>query len=167
MELQGKTALITGGGVRLGRAFALGLAKEGVNLAIHYNSSKSPAEQTTEEARSLGVNAVAIGADFNNLDDVQQLFPRALKSYACIDILINNAGIYLEGFGMETDRETWEKEFRIRKFMFWMWRGIVLLPESWESLWSGARSLCWGIGKCRKKRHSNFALVMCRDQRFL
>jgi len=113
MELQGKTALITGGGVRLGRAFALGLAKEGVNLAIHYNNSKSPAEQTAEEAHSLGVNAVAVGADFNNLDDVQQLFPKALKSYACIDILINNAGIYLEGFGMETDRETWEKEFQI------------------------------------------------------
>ncbi len=113
MELNGKTALITGGGVRLGRAFALGLAKEGVNLAIHYNNSKTPAEQTAEEARSLGVNAVAVGADFNNLDEVQQLFQNALKTYACIDILINNAGIYLEGFGMETDRETWEKEFRI------------------------------------------------------
>jgi glucose 1-dehydrogenase len=113
MDLQGKTALITGGGVRLGRAFALGLAKEGVNLALHFNNSRESAQQTAEEAHAFGVEVITIGADFNDPDAVGQVFPKALATFNCIDVLINNAGIYLAGTGLETERETWEKEFRI------------------------------------------------------
>lgn len=113
MELHGKTALVTGGGIRLGRAFALALAKEGVNLIIHYNSSQEPAEETAQEIRKLGVDAITAGADFNDPSAVQGLFPKALKHFPSVDILINNAAIYLRGNGLETSRETWEKEFRI------------------------------------------------------
>jgi len=113
MELKNKTALITGGGVRLGRAFALALAKEGVNLIVHYNRSKDPAAETAEKACALGVKAVTLGANFNNLDAVENIFPEILKQFDCVDILINNAAIYLRGTGMETDRDTWEKQFRI------------------------------------------------------
>ena len=76
MELKGKTALVTGGGIRLGRAYALALAKEGVNLAIHYNRSASPAEETAMLAREMGVEAVTVGADFNNISAVEALFPK-------------------------------------------------------------------------------------------
>lgn len=113
MELQDKTALVTGGGVRLGRAFALALAKEGVNLIIHYNNSETPAEETAREARSLGVNAIILEANFNNLEDVENLFPQAHQHFGVVDILINNAALYLRGTGLETDRETWEKQFRV------------------------------------------------------
>jgi glucose 1-dehydrogenase len=113
MELQGKTALVTGGGIRLGRAFALALANQGANLVIHYNSSAEPAEETAAKAREFGVDAIAVAADFNNLDAVESLFPQALRHFDSIDILINNAAIYLRGEGLDTDRETWEKQFRI------------------------------------------------------
>ncbi len=113
MELKNKTALVTGGGVRLGRAFALALAKEGVNLIIHYNSSEGPAEETAQIARSLGVKAISLGANFSNLDAVEDLFPQANQHFSVVDILINNAAIYLKGTGLETDRETWEKQFQI------------------------------------------------------
>ncbi len=113
MELKGKTALITGGGIRLGRAYALALAAEGANLAIHYNSSKAPAEETAAEARKLGVDAITVDANFTNLTEVENLFPQALKHFKQIDILINNAAIYLRGNGLETDRENWESQFRI------------------------------------------------------
>ena len=113
MELKGKTALITGGGIRLGRAFALALAREGVNLAVHYNSSQDPAEETAQQARALGVRAATLGANFSQVEAVKQLFPQALAEFDCIDILINSAAIYLKGTGMETDQETWEKQFRI------------------------------------------------------
>lgn len=113
MQLKNKTALVTGGGIRLGRAFALRLAKEGVHLAIHYGSSKEPAEATAQEAHGLGVCAVTFQADFNNPDEVAELFPRIGKHFEHVDILINNAAIYLRGTGLETDRETWEKQFRI------------------------------------------------------
>ncbi len=113
MELKGKTALVTGGGIRLGRAFALALAKEGVNLIIHHNSSEEPAEKTAQEARKHDVEAMTIKADFNDLSAVNNVFPQALEVFPFIDILINNAAIYLKGKGLETDREIWEKQFRI------------------------------------------------------
>jgi NAD(P)-dependent dehydrogenase (short-subunit alcohol dehydrogenase family) len=113
MELKDKTALVTGGGIRLGRSFALALALEGANLVIHYNSSREPAENTAKEAREIGVDAITAEANFNDLDAVQTLFPQALKHFPHIDILINNAAVYLKGYGLETDRETWAKEFRI------------------------------------------------------
>ena len=113
MELKHKTALVTGGGIRLGRAFALALAKEGVNLIVHYNQSADPAEETVHMAKEHGVKAVAIGADFSDLTAIQSLFPQALEHFDCVDILINNAAIYLKSTGLETDLETWEKQFRI------------------------------------------------------
>lgn len=113
MELKNKTALVTGGGVRLGRAIALALAEEGVNLVIHYNRSEEPAKETAQKARAMGVDAIALEADFNNMDAVENLFPNAKKHFDVVDILINNAAIYLKGSGLETDRETWEKQFRI------------------------------------------------------
>jgi len=113
MELQGKTALVTGGGIRLGKAFSLALAKEGVNIIVHYNSSQKPAEETAEEIRSLGVKAVTIGANFNNPDAVEQLIPQSRQHFDQVDILINNAAVYLKGKGLETSREIWEKQFRI------------------------------------------------------
>ena len=113
MELKGKTALVTGGGIRLGRAYALALAREGVNLAIHYNRSASPAEETVQIAREMGVEAITVGADFNDLAAVEALFPEILSHFKVVDILINNAAIYLRGSGMETNREEWESQFRI------------------------------------------------------
>jgi NAD(P)-dependent dehydrogenase (short-subunit alcohol dehydrogenase family) len=113
MELKNKTALVTGGGVRLGRAFALALAKEGVNLVVHYNSSAAPALETVNIAKSYGVEAIAAGADFTDLEAVEALFPQAVDRFACVDILINNAAIYLKSTGLGTDRETWEKQFKI------------------------------------------------------
>jgi glucose 1-dehydrogenase len=113
MELKGKTALITGGGIRLGRAYALALAAEGANVVVHYNSSEAPAEETAGEARKLGIKAVIVGANFENPSEVESLFPKALEHFKQIDILINNAAIYLRGNGVETTRENWESQFRI------------------------------------------------------
>jgi glucose 1-dehydrogenase len=113
MELKDKTALVTGGGVRLGRAFALALAKEGVHLAVHYNRSAAPAEETVKLAKAYGVEAIALEADFTDVDATLGLFPKALAYFNCVDILINNAAIYLKGTGLETDLETWDKQFRI------------------------------------------------------
>ena len=113
MDLKDKTALVTGGGVRLGRAFVLALAKEGVNVVIHYNSSNEFVERTVQQAQAFKVNVLPVQANFEDFSSVEALFPRILQEFDTIDILINNAGIYLGGTGLETNRETWEKQFRI------------------------------------------------------
>lgn len=113
MDLKNKTALITGGGIRLGRAFALALAKEGVNLAIHYNRSEAPAHETVELVKPYGVKTATFKADFTDINAVNALVPRIVDSFNTIDILINNAAIYLKKTGLETDFETWDKQFKI------------------------------------------------------
>jgi glucose 1-dehydrogenase len=113
MKLSGKTALVTGGGIRLGRAFSLALADKGVNLAIHYHGSREKAEETAAMAQSKGVRAITVQADFNAPDTVRSVFPTILQSFKVVDILINNAAIYLKGKGLETNQENWEKQFHI------------------------------------------------------
>ncbi len=113
MNLNNKTALITGGGIRLGRAFALALAKEGVNLAVHYNKSAEPAFETVELAKLHNVQALPFEADFSDMQAVSELIPRVVDKFGHIDILINNAAIYLKKTGLETDFETWDRQFKI------------------------------------------------------
>lgn len=113
MELKHKTALVTGGGIRLGRAIALALAEAGANLVVHYNRSAEPAEETVQLAKQHGVDAIAIEADFTDLAAIKALFPQAIDHFGCVDIMVNNAAVYLKSTGMETDLETWDMQFRI------------------------------------------------------
>ena len=113
MELQGKTALVTGGGIRLGRAFSLALAREGANILIHYNNSQEPAEETASKVRGFGAKAFTLRADFNKMDEVEEVFSSSRQYFDHVDVLINSAAIYLKGKGLETDQKTWEKQFRI------------------------------------------------------
>ena len=92
MDLQGKSAIITGGGTGLGRSISLQLAREGVNLAINYSRSVEDAEKTAEEARELGVKAFAIKADVSVPESAENLVLEAAKALGGLDLLINNAG---------------------------------------------------------------------------
>jgi 3-oxoacyl-[acyl-carrier protein] reductase len=92
MKLEGKTALITGGGTGLGRSIALQLAREGVNLAINYSRSVDDAEKTAADARALGVKAVLLKADVSDPHSAENLVAETAKALGGPDILINNAG---------------------------------------------------------------------------
>ena len=76
MELKGKTAIVTGGGIRVGKAIALALAAEGANLVIHYNRSQEPAEETAAQARDMGVRAITVSANFNDPKPSKDFFHR-------------------------------------------------------------------------------------------
>jgi 3-oxoacyl-[acyl-carrier protein] reductase len=93
MNLQGKTALITGGGTGLGRAIALQLAREGVNLAINYSRSADDAEKTANDAAAIGVKAVTLKADVSVPESAENLVNQAAGILGGLDLLINNAGV--------------------------------------------------------------------------
>lgn len=93
-ELQGKTALITGGAKRIGRATALALADAGCNVLLHYHHSEAAAEALCEEIRAREVQAWIIAADFANTAEYETLFERALELAGPVDILLNNASIF-------------------------------------------------------------------------
>ncbi len=94
MHLSGKTALITGGGKRLGRATALALAAEGVSVVIHYQTSAEAAAECADAARRLGVHAWTIQADLGDAEVCQGLLDQACNQAGPIDILVNNASIF-------------------------------------------------------------------------
>ncbi|MBL8149535.1 MAG: SDR family oxidoreductase [Blastocatellia bacterium] len=94
MELNGKVALVTGGALRLGRAIALALAKEGVFVVVHYNRSEAAALETAAQVKSLGVGSKAIRADLRSKMQIDELVRLSLEEFSRVDILVNNAAIY-------------------------------------------------------------------------
>ncbi len=116
MELKGKNALITGSGIRLGRAIALALAAEGCNLALHYHHSAEEVHEVQTAALSMGVQAEIFQADLSDPNQLQQLIQAVTTAFGHIDILINNAGVYLKGKGMETTPEILDQVFKINLF---------------------------------------------------
>lgn len=92
--LGGKTALITGAAKRIGRAAALALAEEGVNVVIHYRHSAEEAEELCRELSEHGVTGWAVQADFARQEDYENLVEQAVAAAGSLDILINNVSIF-------------------------------------------------------------------------
>jgi NAD(P)-dependent dehydrogenase (short-subunit alcohol dehydrogenase family) len=92
--LSGKTALITGGAKRLGRASALALAEAGANLTITYRRSVVEAQETVKEIERLGVKGAAVRCDVTDQDSVQRAVAETIEQFGGLDILVNNAGNY-------------------------------------------------------------------------
>jgi 3-oxoacyl-[acyl-carrier protein] reductase len=92
MDLSGKSAVVTGGGVGTGRAIVLDLAKGGCNVIVNYSKSAAQAEETAQEAVALGVKAEAVQADVRDDDAVRSMMKQAADSFGRLDVLVNNAG---------------------------------------------------------------------------
>ena len=93
-ELHGKTALVTGAGKRIGRAIALALAEQGVNIAAHYGTSGAEVVSLRAELEMRGVKSWGLQADFSCAEEAQALITRALEAAGALDILINSASIF-------------------------------------------------------------------------
>ena len=92
MKLEGKTAIVTGGGRDIGRACAMALAAEGASVAINYFASSAGAEDTVCEIQKHGGKAFAMQGDLNKPGDVDALVSRAVEQFGSVDVLVNNTG---------------------------------------------------------------------------
>jgi 3-oxoacyl-[acyl-carrier protein] reductase len=92
MQIEGKAAVITGGGTGVGRATALDLARRGCAVLVNYSRSKDEAEQTAADAAALGVKAIAVQADVAEDADCRRMIETAEREFGRVDILVNNAG---------------------------------------------------------------------------
>lgn len=86
-------ALVTGGGRGIGRAICLALAKAGFDVCINYAASAAAAEQTAEECKAFGVQAMTLQADVTDPAQCQALVETAAKTFGRLDVLVNNAGV--------------------------------------------------------------------------
>lgn len=113
MEIKGKTALVTGGAHRVGKAITLALAAAGAHVVINYNSSSEAANQTASEAEALGVGALPIQADVSDYAAVRAMVAQARTRFGGVDILVNAASWFkTTPFPME-DITNWHRVTRI------------------------------------------------------
>ena len=92
-SMQGKRAIVTGGGTGLGAATAMGLARRGVNVCINYNSSADAANEVVAQCKVLGVEAFAMKANVGEDGDCRALVAATVEKFGGVDVLVNNAGI--------------------------------------------------------------------------
>lgn len=92
--LRGRKALVTGAAKRIGRAIALALAREGVDVVAHANTSSAEAGELAAELERLGVRSWTVQADFRYPDELAGLVSRAFDLAGGLDILVNSASIF-------------------------------------------------------------------------
>ncbi len=106
--LIGKSCLVTGGAQGLGRAICIGLAKEGVHVAVNYLRNAAKAQELAQElTEQFGVKAIAIGGDVGSESDVAKMFDIAVNQLSGLDFLVNNAGICTAVNVVDMSLETW------------------------------------------------------------
>ena len=91
-SLEGKVAIVTGGGRDIGRACAEALANEGAAVAISYMSSSSGADEAVQAIGEHGGRAFAMQCDVTDPDQVEALVERTVSEFGGVDVLVNNAG---------------------------------------------------------------------------
>jgi 3-oxoacyl-[acyl-carrier protein] reductase len=111
-DLKNKNAFITGAGKGIGKAIAIALAKEGVNLIL-VSRTQTDIDQLAEEVSNLGVKTLALSADVSDIHSINAAAEKALAEFKNIDILINSAGIASFGKFLELELEAWERIIQV------------------------------------------------------
>jgi 3-oxoacyl-[acyl-carrier protein] reductase len=93
MKLEGKNAVVTGGGRGVGRAISIAFAKEGANVVVNYAGNQKAADEVVEIIKGMGRKAVAVKGDVGQEADAQKIIDTCVESFGSIHILVNNAGI--------------------------------------------------------------------------
>ncbi|WP_099156881.1 SDR family oxidoreductase [Virgibacillus ndiopensis] len=111
-KLEGKTAIVTGGGRGLGAQIAQGFAEAGANVVICSRKLEA-CEKMSEELKKLGVDSLAFTCDVSNPDDVKKVVEGTVDHFGSIDILVNNSGATWGARASEMPLEAWQKVINV------------------------------------------------------
>ncbi len=130
-NLAGRTAIVTGGSVGLGRQMAEGLAEMGASLVLCARK-KERCEQAAHELSALGVKTLALACDVRNPADIQHVVDSAVAEFGRIDILVNNAGASWGAPVEEMKLEHWNKVIETNltgTFLFSQAAAKIMIPQ--------------------------------------
>lgn len=109
VDLSDQVALVTGSAHRVGRVIALELARQGVNIQVHYHSSDpDQVRDTLQEIKSLGVDAFAVQADISDPAGVQTVMDAVKENFGRLNILVNSASVFPSAELLDISLESWD-----------------------------------------------------------
>ncbi|HEX5323984.1 MAG TPA: 3-oxoacyl-[acyl-carrier-protein] reductase [Capsulimonadaceae bacterium] len=108
MQLEGKSALVTGGGTGIGRAISLTLAGAGANVAVVNRSSIDAARNVASEIEAMGRRSLALQADVSRMEDAEKIVREVLTTFGSLDIVVNNAGTTRDTLVLRMSEEDWD-----------------------------------------------------------
>jgi 3-oxoacyl-[acyl-carrier protein] reductase len=113
VELDGKTAIVTGASLGIGSACALDLARNGANVAINYRKHDTEAKAICDQIHAMGRRALAVRADVASFGDAQAMVDTVMKEFGRIDILVNNAGVNRDAVIWKMTEQQWDEALDI------------------------------------------------------
>jgi 3-oxoacyl-[acyl-carrier protein] reductase len=117
MGLEGRVALVTGGGRGIGRAVSLALAEDGADVAINFRRDEQAASDTVADIEKIGRRAAKYQASVDSWDEDAAMVDAVLSDFGGVDILVNNAGIASRGHSVaDTDPAEFERVWRTHTF---------------------------------------------------
>jgi pteridine reductase len=113
MDLRGRVALVTGGGIRVGRALVLGLARRGATVAVHYNRSETDARSVVDSASGAGGTAGTFGADLTQDAAAEALVKAVMQRFGRLDVLVNSAAVMMRTPFGDVSPSAWDDMFAL------------------------------------------------------
>ena len=120
-SLKGKKALVIGARRNMGKAFALGLAEAGADVAVSdVNLESGQLKTVADEIQEMGRKSLALKADISNQEDVKKLVKKVVKEFGTIDILMNVAVMYHPRSMVDLDEDSWDKLTDVNLKGYWL-----------------------------------------------
>ena len=123
-KLAGKTAVVTGASKGIGAAIAKALAAEGAAVVVNFASSRADADRVVSAITSAGGRAVAVQANVSQQADIDRLFEETRQAFGRLDVLVNNAGIYVPAALGQITEENFHRQFDLNVL------GVILTTQT-------------------------------------
>lgn len=137
MKLKGKVAIVTGGSRGIGACIARRFGAEGASVAVVAHTKLDKARAVADEIEAAGGTAKPFQADIAKIAECERLAAAAVEAFGTVDILVNNAAIFLAAPVAETTEEIWDRQMDLNlKGPFFLAKAVVpIMKEK-----GGARS---------------------------
>ena len=168
-----RTALITGSGRNIGRAVALALAADGLNIVVNGLNQRVPCEETAEAARAHGVEAIVVMGDVGTSEGCDKVAGAGIARFGAIDVLVHNAAIRPASPFLEMDEAEWRRVLDVNLGgAFWLAR--LCLPGMVEAGWgrivtfAGMNAIQGYVGRAHvsASKHAGWGLTKALAKEF-